>query len=435
MTSNSHDDDRSHSNDGTHLAVAQDRRLIRTRWHSKRFVVAHITAPEAVTGSDRASVNLAFVIDRSGSMANGRLALALKAVEEGIDRLKPRDRFSVVVYDDRIDSLVTGTHATAEARRDAVARLRSVDARGMTDLSGGWLRGCEHVASELLELGVNRCLLLTDGLANHGITALEELEHHAAELRKRGVSTSTFGVGDSFNEVLLQAMAQAGGGQFYDIAGAAQIRDHIESEIGETLEVVARNVTLDVTFPDTVRVESLGAFGARVGRDRAMIDLGDLVSGQEVDVPLRLSFPFGAPGGSMMAEFALADRDGVLGGENGRLAWQYGDDRANDAQRRDREVDRLIAGVYAARARRAAVALNRDGDFDRAREALRSTARKIRGYAAGDEVLLGIVDELMRESEQFHRVMEERLRKEHFARSNHAMRSRDWEGRALRRTS
>jgi len=437
MTSKNDDDDRRHGDDDKRLALAlaQDRRLIRTRWHSKRFAVAHITAPEAVTSSERAPVNLAFVIDRSGSMANGRLTLALKAVEEGIGRLKPRDRFSVVVYDDRIDSLVTGTQATAEARRDAIGRLRGVEARGMTDLSGGWLRGCEHVASELQELGVNRCLLLTDGLANHGITALEELEHHAAELRKRGVSTSTFGVGDSFNEVLLQAMAQAGGGQFYDIAGAAQIRDHIESEVGETLEVVARNVTLDVTFPDSVRVESLGAFGARVGGDRAMIDLGDLVSGQGVDVPLRLSFPFGALGESLMVELSLADGDGVFERANGRLAWDYADDRANDEQRREREVDRLVAGIYAARARRAAVTLNRDGEFDRAREALRSTARKIGGYAGDDQVLLGIVDELMRESEQFHRVMEERLRKVHYAQSSHAMRSRDWQGKALRRTS
>ena len=64
--------------------------------------------------------------------------------------------------------------------------------------------------SRLRDVGCRRVLLLTDGLANQGITALEELEHHAAELRKRGVSTSTFGVGDRFNEELLQAMAQAG---------------------------------------------------------------------------------------------------------------------------------------------------------------------------------------------------------------------------------
>jgi Ca-activated chloride channel homolog len=420
------------TNHDPRLRARQDRRLIRTRWHSKRFVVAQVTAPQAVSSTERAPVNLAFVIDRSGSMANGRLQLAMNAVEEGIARLKPSDRFSVVVYDDHIDSLVSGAFATAEATRGAIERLRHVGARGATDLGGGWLRGCEHVASELLELGVNRVLLLTDGLANRGMTSLEELEHHAAELRKRGVSTSTFGVGDSFNEVLLQAMAQAGGGQFYDIASAAQIRDHIESEVGETLEVVAHDVRLDVTFPDSVRVEPLGAFQARIGPGRAIVELADLVSGQQVDVPLRLSFPFGEMGDAVMMELGLADREGVFSGAGDRLAWGYADDRDNDEQARDREVDRLIAGIYAARARRAAVSLNRGGDFDGARDALQATARKIRGYAGDDVVLQGIVEALMQESEQFHRVMAERARKEHYARSSHAMRSRDAQGKALR---
>ena len=76
------------NNDTSRLTVKQDRTLVRTRWHSKRFVVAHVTAPEAVTSTERPPVNLAFVIDRSGSMANGRLTLALQAVEEAIGRLK-----------------------------------------------------------------------------------------------------------------------------------------------------------------------------------------------------------------------------------------------------------------------------------------------------------------------------------------------------------
>ncbi len=175
------------NNDNKRLSVKQDRTLIRTRWHSKRFVVAHVTAPEAVH-RHRATRRSTWPSSSTAPdpWPTAAIELAMKAVEEGIARLKSSDRFSVVVYDDRIDSLVTGAFATAEAKRDAIERLRSVDARGMTDLSGGWLRGCEHVASELLELGVNRCLLLTDGLANHGITTLEELEHHAARAAQAG---------------------------------------------------------------------------------------------------------------------------------------------------------------------------------------------------------------------------------------------------------
>lgn len=415
------------------LTIKQDRALIRSRWHSARFVVAHVTAPVDEASSGRPPVNLGFVIDRSGSMDGPRIQMAVKAVEEAISLLKPSDRFSIVIYDDQIETLVSGVMATSEACTEAAGRLRSVRARNMTNLGGGWLKGAEHVASELMAEGVNRVLLLTDGLANVGMTDPAELAHHAGELRRRGVSTSTFGVGDAFNEVLLQAMAQAGGGQFYDIATPVQIRDHIGSEVGETLEIVARDVMLDIMFPQGVRLESLGAFQAKVAGDRAIIDLGDLVSGQEIEVPLRLSFPTGAEGESTTVMFGVTGGNGAFQGAADRASFEYADDHANDVQPRVTAVDRVIAEIYAARARQQAVELNRQGDYDGARDALRSTARRIRMYAAGDPVLIGIIEQLVRESEMFHRDMAERSRKAHYATSNHRLRSRDFEGKAQRR--
>ena len=372
----------------TPLIVKQDRTLIRPRWHSKRFVVARVVAPEVHRDGGRPSVNLAFVLDRSGSMDGQKIRLAAQAVEEAIDRLQPSDRFAVVIYDDEVETIVPGTLATPAARSEAIGRLRSIGARNMTNLSGGWLAGCEQVAAALDHAGVNRALLLTDGLANVGITDRDELERHAGELRARGVSTSTFGVGDDFDEVLLSGMATAGGGHFYFIESAAQIRDHIGSEVGETLEVVARDVTLDVTLPDGVRLESLGAFPAKARGGRTIVELGDLVSGQEVEVPMRVFFGFGDVGDVLPAVISLSDRDGVLDGAAARLAWSYADDRANDAQPRDRLVDRIVAGTFAARARQQAVELNRRGEYQAASEALKATARKIarlrrRGCGAG----------------------------------------------------
>jgi hypothetical protein len=365
-------------------------------------------------------------------MNGQKIRLAAQAVEEAIGQLRSDDRFAVVIYDDEVETLIPGTLATPAARAAAIERLRTVAARNMTNLSGGWLAGCEQVAGALIEEGVNRCLLLTDGLANQGITDRDALAHHAGELRARGVSTSTFGVGDDFDEVLLQSMATAGGGHFYFIESAAQIRDHIASEVGEALEIVARSVSLELTLPESVRLESLGAFLARGGAGRIAIELGDLVSGQQVEVPLRLSFGFGEVGDLLPGLVSLSDHDGVLDGSAARLSWEYADDRANDAQPRERAVDRTVATIFAARARQRAVELNRRGDYVAASGELKATARKIRGYAGHDPELGAIIDGLLQEAEMFGQVMFERERKMRYATSVYQMRSRDVMGQARR---
>jgi Ca-activated chloride channel family protein len=411
--------------------VRPDRRLIRPTYRSNRFVLAEVTAPAARSERARPPVNLAFVLDRSGSMGGEKIRLAKQAVEEAIARLHDDDRFAIVVYDDKIDVVVPGTLATPDARRTALDRLREIDARGSTNLGEGWLRGAEQVALALSEEGVNRCLLLTDGLANVGITDRDALARHAGELRARGVSTTTFGVGEDFDEVLLQAMATAGGGHFYFIATAASIRDHITSEVGETLEVVARGVTLEITAPEGVRVESLSPYPVRDGRGRTVVLLGELSTNERVEVVLRLNFPYGEAGRTTGAMFALSDRDGVMTGE-AKLGWAYADDRANDHQERDRVVDRAVARIFAARARQEAVGRNRHGDFDGARHIVGSTARRIRDYAGRDPELRAILAELEGTVHEVAIPMMEMNRKQMYARSSYLMRSREPDGSAVK---
>jgi Ca-activated chloride channel family protein len=415
------------------FSARSDRRYIRSTYRSNRFVLAEVSAPPARQRGSRPPVNLAFVLDRSGSMAGDKIRLARQAVEASIARLHPTDRFGVVAYDDQVDVVFASAEATPDNRRTALARLSEIDSRGSTDLGGGWLRGCEQVAQALSAEGVNRCLLLTDGLANVGITDRDELSRHAAELHARGVSTTTFGVGADFDEVLLQAMSTAGGGNFYYIESAAQITDYITSEVGEALEVVAHDVTLEVAAGESVQVESLTPFPTERRDGRTAVRLGSLVAEQQLQVVLRLNFPFGDIGREARAFFALRDRDGVLGGAEARLAWEYADGPANDLQPRDRSVDRAVASVFAARARQEATGLNRSGNYAAAQAALASVAKRIRGYAGHDPELGRIVASLESDSSTLSAPMPAAaLKSMHFA-SYTTSRTRTADGKSKRR--
>lgn len=421
------------------LDARTDRRFIRSTYRSNRFVLADVSAPHAHEHAPgerrRPPVNLALVIDRSGSMAGEKLRLAKLAVEQSIVRLRPDDRFAVVVYDDVIDVIQPSVPATAGNRQTAVAALVRVNPRGTTNLGEGWLRGCEQVAANLLEHGINRCLLLTDGLANVGMTDRDELATHAAALRARGVSTTTFGVGTDFDEVLLQAMATAGGGNFYYISEAAQITDLITSEVGEALDVVARDVTLEIDAPEGVMIESLSPFPTSSVAGRTVVSLGSLVAEQVVQVVLRLNFPFGEMGretGAVMSLSAAGDRDGVASGASMSLTWEYADGKINDLQPRDVDVDRAVARVFAARARQEATGLNRVGQFPVARAALLAVAKRIRGYAGADAEMRNVVAELERDATEVAAPMAAASLKTMHFRAYASAKMRSFDGKAVR---
>ena len=328
--------------------------------------------------------------------------------------------------------MAPGRTADSRGKRDALRRLEAIEPRGNTNLGEGWLRGAEQVATALDPEAVNRVLLLTDGLANEGMTDPAELERHAAGLRARGVSTSTFGVGEDFDERLLGAMADAGGGAFRFIGKPEEIPALIGSEVGELLEVTAKDVELRIAGPDGLRIACLSPYPLDQGSRGSVLHVGDLVANQAVRLVLALGFPLGDVGRDVGVELALADRSGRLAG-SATLTWTFDHGTANDHQPRDREVDRVVARTYADRALRDAVDLNRRGAWDEARATLRAVARRIRAYAGSDEVQRGIAAELEREAEAWAVQRMESERKVQYSQSAYALKSRGFSGAAMRR--
>jgi Ca-activated chloride channel homolog len=413
--------------------VQTDRTLIRSGGSSSRYALVTFSAPDAPRASARQPVNLAFVLDRSGSMGGAKIALAKNALMQALRVLDPSDRFAVVFYDHMVDLVVPSTVATGEAVENAIRQVESIQARGNTDLGGGWLRGCEQIAQHLEQSQIGKSLLLTDGLANQGIVDPAQLEQHARELRSRGIATSTLGLGQDFNEVLLQQMADAGGGRSYYIETAVQIADTLTSELGETLETVARGVTLHVKAPAGVDVTTLNAFESRRADDlMTEIRVGDLVSRQSVSLVVHLKFPQGVNGATVPANFSLTDAGNVLASGDTDCIWTYASHADNDRQPRNVAVDREVAKLYAARAREEALELNRAGLFDDAQRRLKSAADRIRQYAGEDVIVNEILDGLIERDDMYARVLSaSALKSERYAAYN-LSRMRGADGKARR---
>lgn len=423
------------------LSLRTDRSLLRATARSTRYLQVTITAPTAPPRDDsgqqaRPPVHIGIVLDRSGSMeGDSKYTLAMEAVSQALNMLGANDRFTVVIYDTEVDVIMPSTLATPRAKRDALRRLSDVGPRGGTDLYSGWMTGAAQMLEYFSRESVSRVLLLTDGLANSGVIEPSALVAAGMELRRRGIATSTFGVGSDFDERLLRDIAHDAGGQFYYIESPTQITDMLTSELGEALEVVHRDAVLELMLPPGAEAELLNRYRHRyaAGDHELRIELGDLVSAQELSLIVRLTFPEDREGASTHVRATIAGIDTLTPAAHESLSWVYAGHSANDVQPRDVVVDREVAQLYAARARAEATEANRRGDFRAARQVLEATARRIRSYAHGDPAMVAICRALLAEVEQYsERVMSPREQKQAFYAAEVQSTNRSPEGRKRR---
>lgn len=235
---------------------------------------------------DRAPLDVAFVLDRSGSMGGKPIELAKEAVSAASAALTDADRVALIVFDNEIDIVQPLSYANGQVKAEMRERLRHIDSRGSTYLSGGWLTGCQELAGAISSADgrVRRVILLTDGQANQGITDAGQLAHHADELRRRGVVTTTVGMGGGYDELLLSDMATSGGGNHHYVAQPGELGRIFQQEIGDLVDLVALDPRLELTLPAGLRAWMLNAFPAnRIGK-RLTIDLRSLAGGDTVDL-------------------------------------------------------------------------------------------------------------------------------------------------------
>lgn len=388
------------------LAAGFDRALIRRGGDSVRFLVVDVTAPtveaEKTPAVSKAPLNLALVIDASGSMQGTPIAAAKEAARRVAASLGAADRLSVVSFDSDITVHLEGRPQDAVGQAAAAAAIAALEAGSSTDLGGGWLRGCACVARVMEEHpGLrNRVVVLSDGQANRGIVEPDELATHASQLRARGLLSSAVGIGESYSDAQLEAIAASGGGRLHHAAAAAEIVELVLGELEELRETVVESCDLVLETPPGFAAELVGDYAATHDAGRWSCVVGSLASGALRRVVWKIHCPAGKLGES--AELSIGASWRRVGAADAvaaapvRCELRFATGEQCLAQPRDRERALIVAGTWQFSIVRAATRLNQDGELRRAGELVKRELRHFVRYAEGLPEAKGMVAALER---------------------------------------
>jgi Ca-activated chloride channel family protein len=345
-----------------------------------------LAVPAVASNAERPPLHVALVIDRSGSMAGEKLEHASRSAAWLGSRLRPADELALVTFDDEVRLVLPRTPVDADR---LAAALASVRPGGTTNLSGGWLKGLEQLRSSPAE-ATRRILLLTDGMANAGITDGGALAALPRRAQADGVGTTTIGFGADFDEDLLTAMADSGGGNAHWAETPDMAPEIFAREFDGLTRLCAQNVSVEIR-PST-QVEVLGILNEYpqvAVPGGVQVALGDAYGGETRNIVFQLHIPHLAELGAVqVAELIL--RYVTVGDEIAThevaVPLVVNAVSAADAAAAagDAEVRRQVLVLRAARARDEAIRMTDAGDADSAHRALRLAARTLREAGALD---------------------------------------------------
>src|SRR3954454_8603142 len=203
-------------------------------------------------------MNLCIVLDRSGSMEGAKIEKARQAAAMAVDKLSDDDIFSLVTYDSETDLLIPPERVGGtDHREDLKARIHRIQPGGSTALHAGVVLGAKQVRSFFAKERVNRVILLSDGLANVGPSSASDLSRLGRELRGDGISVSTVGLGDDYNEDLMTALAEASNANYYYVKDAEKLPGIVAQELGAARSLLARSIVIRIEAPDGVKLKEI----------------------------------------------------------------------------------------------------------------------------------------------------------------------------------
>lgn len=271
------------------LEVAMGKPAMKAGEKTLNYLKVGLTGFEMKEAGKRVPVNVAIVLDKSGSMEGERIEKAKEAALEVLDRLNADDILSMVAYADTVEVLVPATKLTdKKSVREAIRRL---NAGGSTALFAGVSKGADEVRKFFDRNRVNRVVLLSDGKANVGPESPSELGALGASLKREGISVTTLGLGEGYNEDLMTALASKSDGNHGYVRSAGELKKFFGFEFGDVLSVVAQEVVIKIECAKGVRPVRVLGRPAEITGQSVIANLNQVYANQEKYVLLEVEVP------------------------------------------------------------------------------------------------------------------------------------------------
>ena len=261
-----------------HLRLEPDRDLLLAGSSQEVVVKVDLTAVGDRKRIRRTPLNLAVVLDRSGSMAGAKIEKARQAAMELVDGLAPGDLFSMITYSDRAQVLVPSQ--TIDDKELVKSQIARIHVGGSTALYAGVKCGADQLEKFLSPKRINRIMLLSDGLANIGPSSPRDLRQLGHALSERGISVTTIGVGEDYNEDLMSGLAEASDANYYYVKDTEKLSEIFARELGELTTVAARRVRIEIICPDGIKPIGFIGRSEKFQGQKAVVELSQFTPGQ-----------------------------------------------------------------------------------------------------------------------------------------------------------
>lgn len=346
---------------------------------------------------NRPPLNIALVIDKSGSMGGQKIKDAKKAALEVVERLDKNDVLSLIVFDSEPRVLIPATRlGSGDIFRNVIYRI---NASGNTALYGGLSLGAAELRKKINTDALARVILLSDGLANVGPSSTSEITRLGEALAREGVTVTTVGVGLDYNEDLMTALANCSDGNSYFARKSSELPQIFAEEIGDAGALSARDLKIRIECsPGVIPVSLVGREGIIRGQT-AEVGLKNLYAGGDKYILLKVAVPPGEDGSELQLARVMVDYEDLISRRKGRgeqaVLLRYSGSRKVVEDNLDSRVIKDHALTRVSVSKKRAITLSDQGHYREAAEVMKENQEYLDDVARQ----CGNDEELVRESE------------------------------------